>query len=157
MEGPGRAHGTRHNERLAEYGWKLHSALLAQKSLSWASMHWYMHEQQGYGFIEFEISSSTNSTVFRQPLTQGTLHSAARRGAARHGVDSGLRLAACGFRRSLTLSSLCSMHVLLFGPLITATRSRDEPKPHVIGSPADTPGQLGCRQMGSTLMGPLQK
>ena len=56
-------------ERLAEYGWKPHRDLLAQNSLSQASIYWYMREQKwGTGFIEFEISNSTISTVFLQPL-----------------------------------------------------------------------------------------
>ena len=43
---------------------------VARQNLSWASSYWYMPGQtRGYGFIEFEISSSTISILFRQPLS----------------------------------------------------------------------------------------
>ena len=59
-----------YRERLAEYGWKPHRDFLAQKGLSRASTYWYAREQtEGSGFIEFETSNSTISTVCRQPLT----------------------------------------------------------------------------------------
>ena len=58
-------------ERLAQYGWKPHRDCLAQKSLSGALLYWYVRETQGYGFIEFEVSNSTISTAFPQPLKDG--------------------------------------------------------------------------------------
>ena len=46
------------------------SKYYGSKNLSRAPIYRYMREtQRGYGFIEFEISNSTTSTVFRQPLT----------------------------------------------------------------------------------------
>ena len=61
-------------ERLAEFGRKPHRIVVAHKSISWASIYWYMNEKKGYGFIEFEISNSTTSTVLRQPLITTDLH-----------------------------------------------------------------------------------
>ena len=58
-------------ERLAEYGWKPLRHRFAKAYLSRASIYWYTRETtEGRGFIELEISSSTISTVFRQPLRQ---------------------------------------------------------------------------------------
>ena len=57
------------SEALVEYGRMPHRSCLAQKKLSRASICLvYAWTTVGYGFIEFEISSSTCSTVFRQPL-----------------------------------------------------------------------------------------
>ena len=43
------------------------------ETTSRASMYWHMRNTEGYGFIEFEISKSTISTVFCQPLMVGPL------------------------------------------------------------------------------------
>ena len=43
---PSRAGRRAHHERLAEFGWKPHRDLLAQKSLSRASIYWHMRETQ---------------------------------------------------------------------------------------------------------------
>ena len=58
------------DERLAEYGWKPHGICVAQQNMLQASIYRYMRlaKNRGYGFIEFEISNSSISTVFRQPL-----------------------------------------------------------------------------------------
>ena len=56
-------------ERLAEYGWKPHRGFVgSQKHITGLSLLVYARKAEGYGFIEFEISNSTTSTVFRQPL-----------------------------------------------------------------------------------------
>ena len=48
--------------------------VVAQKGLSWASIHRHVSEKQGVRFfIELETSSSTSSTLFRQPLTSATV------------------------------------------------------------------------------------
>ena len=57
------------HERLAEYGWKPE-----QKTIPGLSLLLYAcMENRGVHFIEFEISSSTISTVFRQPLKEELL------------------------------------------------------------------------------------
>ena len=60
-------------ERLAEYSWKPHRDSLAPKrpfmGLDLLVCAW---ETEGYGFIEFEVSNSTISTVFRQPRSLGS-------------------------------------------------------------------------------------
>ena len=56
-------------ERLAEYAWKPHRIVAVQTNTLQVSTYRYMRNTTGgYSFIEFEISSSTISTVFRQPL-----------------------------------------------------------------------------------------
>ena len=49
------------------------------KNLSRASIYWYVREQKkGAGFVKFEISSSTTSTAFGQPLKEPARRRAAR-------------------------------------------------------------------------------
>ena len=65
-------------ERLPEYGWKPHRVVLAANDnitgltlLAYIYIYIYIYMYiytEGYGFIEFEISNSTVSTVFHQPL-----------------------------------------------------------------------------------------
>ena len=59
-------------ERLAEYGWKPpHRSCLAQKTYHGPELTGICIKfTEGYGFIEFEISNSTISTVFRQSLSE---------------------------------------------------------------------------------------
>ena len=60
---------SRYNERLAEYGWKPHRISVVQNNRSRAPIYRYIREEHGrYGFIEFKMSNSIISTVFRQPL-----------------------------------------------------------------------------------------
>ena len=52
---------------------KTHRDCLARNDISRAQSCWHKRKRQteAYGFIEFEISNSTISTVFRQPLRSG--------------------------------------------------------------------------------------
>ena len=54
-------------------GWKPHRDSLARaKPVVGLNLLLHARNTEGYGFVAFEISSSTISTVFRQPLTTAT-------------------------------------------------------------------------------------
>ena len=56
------------HEGLAEYGWKPHRDVLAnKKTIAGLMLLVCAWKTEGYGFIEFEISNSTMSTVLCQP------------------------------------------------------------------------------------------
>ena len=57
------------HERLAEYSWKPHRvSFCSKKPTTGLNSLLYALKSEKYGFIEFEISNSTVSTVFGQPL-----------------------------------------------------------------------------------------
>ena len=69
------------SERLAEYGWKPHGDYPAQKAYHGSQFIVYAWNTGAYGFIEFEMSNSTISTVFRQPLKETGAYARACAGA----------------------------------------------------------------------------
>ena len=80
-------------ERLAECDRKPHRIT--------GPFHRYMHEKQGYGCIKFEISNSTISTVFHQPLRNSLhafgreSHAAIQQGSLRSGIRPAFSASCC--------------------------------------------------------------
>ena len=59
----------RNAEGLAEYLWKCHRVVVGSKQpIAGLGLLAYAQSTEGYGFVEFEMSNNTSSTVFRQPL-----------------------------------------------------------------------------------------
>ena len=100
------------SERLAEYDLKTHRDCLSQTKHLGPQFTGtvYAWKTEAYGFIEFEISNSTTSVSFRQPLSQ-----AGSGTADLDGIDADLLVEALelqglrgGIRASLRLQSVTS-------------------------------------------------
>ena len=110
------------SERLAEYGWKPHRIVVAQKGLSRASIDWYMREKQRVRFHRIRdfkqdyfnsippTSDSFLSSFFVQEATNGVLHSAKR---LRQGTHSAQPISPEGARKNKLLLLLLIIIMLI--------------------------------------------